>query len=156
MRRVKGIHGPVRAALALTLVLGTAGLTQAAGPYPGQDPLPEDQMAVGPGATAFIYYSAPIIQVTGECQGTPFSLQNNVAAWPGGVPEAMQAKDLIGFTYGVPGVCMFHAPHNSIGKFIVSSVPKFFTDVPGSGPWDDYTFAAEVQLLWVIETPGNN
>ena len=161
-KRVSRGPRPLRWLVAIGLVLGMAGLTQAAGPNPGTDPLPEGEMATGPGATAFIYYSEPVLQVTGSCQGTPFTFQSTDEYWPlvgrdGGPPPAVprEAKDLVGFTYDIPDQCLMHAPHATTGEFIVSSVSDFFSD-GGAGIWYDKTFAAQVQLLWVIASPANN
>ena len=157
----KGTCWTFRVVLAAAVVLGMAGLVQAAGPDPGgESSLAEGEMAIGPGGSAFVYYSEPILQVTGTCQGTDFSLQITDLPWPtegrlgGPAPaEPETAKDLVGFTYFAPPACMIHAPHAATGEFIVSSVQDFYSDVPGSGAWYDHTFAANVQMLWVVENP---
>jgi hypothetical protein len=159
-RRPRPLHWLV----AFGLVLGVCGVAGAAGPNPGEDSLSEGEMAVGPGATAFIYYTPNTLQVTGECRGVPFSFQNDFTPWPTNdrdgnppaPPEPTTAKDLVGFSYAAPGTCLANQPPNSTGEFVVMSVSDFFADVPGSGQWDPYTFAAKVQMLWVVESPSNH
>jgi hypothetical protein len=163
IKRVSRRPRPFAWLAAIGLVLGISGLSQAAGPNPGGDALVEGEMAIGPGASAFIYYSEPILQVVGTCQGTPFAFQSTDEYWPlvdrqGNLPAPTvptEAKDLVGFTYSVPSECALHAPHSTTGEFIVSSVSDFFSD-GGTGAWPEKTFSAQVQMLWVVENPSPN